>query len=237
MYDVKALRQAVSQATAEKRDQLIKLIKQSPWQSPDFSNEAFYYVFSQYMYCVMYFPQALCNLGWRIEDDDARMPIIQNIWDEHGGGNLQNTHRYMYRRFLRELREKLNLSAEPVQAQTVQAVAQRYVQGWKHMIEQRPLVEALGALGPGCEELTPVLYEYFVQFIRSKADVSSDSLYFFIHHQEIDEEHSNQVWRTIHAVNHDGTNALDTVVAGTLEAIELEHCFWRDVITESQQLA
>ena len=47
----------------------------------------------------------------KIADDQIRMPIVENLWEEHGEGDITRSHRQLYINFLRSL----NLSEQQIE--------------------------------------------------------------------------------------------------------------------------
>ena len=50
----------------------------------------------QYAIYCYHFPRFLAATAANVPDDEARFPIIKNLWEEHGEGNIKKSQRLMY---------------------------------------------------------------------------------------------------------------------------------------------
>src|SRR5215213_4896908 len=53
-------------------------------------------------YCDL-FPKCLAAVAANVPDDHTRFALIENLWEEHGSGDLKESHRALFRRFLKSL--------------------------------------------------------------------------------------------------------------------------------------
>ena len=55
---------------------------------------------SGFFYAVKAFPQMLCRLASMIESPEARLKVVENIWEEHGHGNKSEFHTETFKSYL-----------------------------------------------------------------------------------------------------------------------------------------
>ncbi|MCU1294666.1 MAG: hypothetical protein JWP08_3516, partial [Bryobacterales bacterium] len=57
----------------------------------------------EYQIVSEHFPRNVCAAAALVPTDEARSFLIQNLWDEHGCGDPNRSHRTLYRRFVAAL--------------------------------------------------------------------------------------------------------------------------------------
>lgn len=238
MDKLQSIRDNISQSVAGLRGELLSFIENGEWQKPTFPTRALYYSFAQFWFASKIFPKLLCQLAGRIEEDDLRMPLVKNIWDEHGGGDYKKTHRFLYQNFLREFREKTQLDVDSPLFNTPQAAISSYLSGWIDVMQNQPVACALGALGPGAEEVVPDEFRAMTRLIRSKVPISEEGLTYFVSHETIDESHSSDVWDMLLLLSGGRAEAIpvEHVLSGAKQGVELEIRYWQAVVAEAAQL-
>ncbi|HLX52546.1 MAG TPA: iron-containing redox enzyme family protein [Aquella sp.] len=56
-----------------------------------------------FYHAVKVFPRALAKLAYCIEDSTTRLPVIENLWEEHGKGDISKFHLNTFQQFLYSL--------------------------------------------------------------------------------------------------------------------------------------
>ena len=139
---------------------------------------------SQYAYITAEFPQVLCTLGSRLNSDEARLGVITNLWDEHGQGDIERSHRRMFSRFLR--------AADLVHASEV-AMPTPQTESFRDSVNR---IVAAGSVSEaiGCilffEAVTPSEYAAVINWFRKRTTLELNDLEFWIDHIDHDGRHA-----------------------------------------------
>lgn len=175
----------------------------------------------QYHIYNTYFPRLLGALAANITDDKTRIPIIENLWEEHGSGVLENSHRVLFERFAKSV----GLSAEDlsnVEPLSTTAIC------CEHLLEtcmQDDFITSLGALGPGTEYFTNDEYQIIVDGLSKYDFLSEKDLEFWVVHISLDEDHYAEMLEVIKPWCNTAENR-HKVKVGAKKAIDLEILFW-----------
>ena len=57
----------------------------------------------QYNHYCQAFPRLLAIVARKVPDGETRAPLIKNLWEENGEGNLDKSHRRLFLQFMREV--------------------------------------------------------------------------------------------------------------------------------------
>jgi pyrroloquinoline quinone (PQQ) biosynthesis protein C len=174
-------------------------------------------------YCIycMHFPRFLAAVASNIEDDKYRLPIIKNLWEEHGEGILEKSHRQLYFKFSNALglSQSELLRIEPLISTTI------CVENLMYLCQHAHFVESLGALGPGTEFFTSE--EYFILFegLKQYNYFTEKDLEFWSIHVGLDDEHYGEMMDIlIPLLSHGSYQKM--LQRGAARAVELEIMFW-----------
>lgn len=175
----------------------------------------------QYSIYCNYFPRFLAATASNIPDDKTRMPLIVNLWEEHGEGNIRKSHRLLFHRFAlatglqeEELKDPAPLPTTEICCEHLLDICQDY-----------DFITSLGALGPGTEFFTNEEYKIIVSGLRQYDFLSEEDIEFWTVHMEIDEHHYSDMVEAIRP----WTNKLEyrhLIKTGAKKAIDLEILFW-----------
>lgn len=171
---------------------------------------------SQYYIASKGFPSFLANACAQIEDESLRMAFVQNLWDEHGQGDIKKSHRRLFEIFTEAVDADNN--QEPLDSTLL------YIDTMNNLCSTSSTLFLLGLIGPGVEDITPLEYKILVKSFE-KYGCSKEDLVFFHDHIHHDEFHSQDINKTI-CLALDVNNKIEDVVAGAKEAIKAEHILW-----------
>lgn len=119
-------------------------------------------------------------------DEFAQLVILENLFDEMGGGNLKHTHTELFRRFTRALGiDDDTLEATPPEPET-QAMIETYLDS----SYQYGYLAALGAICFASEGIVNSLYSQLRAGIVGTAPLSKEAMSFFEVHIDLDDEHA-----------------------------------------------
>ncbi|MCO6462350.1 MAG: iron-containing redox enzyme family protein [Saprospiraceae bacterium] len=173
-----------------------------------------------YIYC-SYFPRFLCACAANIPDDNTRMAIIENIWEEHGSGKLSGSHRVLFEKFALSLGLTQNQlkEAHPIPSTLIN------VEYLLNMCQDDSFIKSLGALGPGTEFFTSQEYEKIYRGLQKVDGLTEDDLEFWSVHITLDDHHYSDMLSSIRPWIRDEDDAR-LLKEGAERAIDLEILFW-----------
>ena len=172
------------------------------------------------IYC-NYFPRFLAACAANIPDDATRLPLIENLWEEHGEGVLSKSHRSLYYNFC------IGLGLRPDEIQNAKAIPSThiYVEYMLNLCQEGGFVKALGALGPGTEYFTSHEYKIIFNALQKFEFLDDKTLEFWSTHITLDEDHYAEMINGIKPWLTEESNRL-LFSEGASRAIDLELLFW-----------
>lgn len=175
----------------------------------------------QYHVYNSYFPRLLAAVAANITDDKTRMPIIENMWEEHGSGQLVNSHRVLFEKFASAVgvdKNKLD-EVEPLSTTSICC---------EHLLQtclDDDFITSLGVLGPGTEYFTNDEYLIIQEGLRKYDFLTDEDIYFWTVHISLDEEHYSEMLDAILPWANSPENK-HKIKVGAKKAIDLEILFW-----------
>lgn len=180
----------------------------------------------EYQIVSEHFPRNLCAAAALLPNDEARVFLISNLWDEHGRGDPDRSHRTLYRRFIGALAAA---TEEPRRAPLPSTIA--YVDEMLALCGRRDVAAAVGALCFGVESYTSEQYRRTLEGLEKYHFFAEADLEFFRVHIDHDPRHYSELL--------DIVSLLELVPAhfaslrdGAAEALRLELMMW-DGIAQS----
>lgn len=187
----------------------------------DMSFEQLQYFAIEYAEYCYHFPRFLALTAGNIPDDLTRMPIIENLWEEHGSGKYSGSHRQLYNKFLEALDiDPRTLDKHPKLPDTITCV-----QTLLDMCKNDHFVKSLGALGPGTEFFTNDEYDLIFKGLDKSPYLTQRELRFWKAHISLDVEHYSEMVEALYPYIHDENNC-KLIKEGALKAIRMEQLFW-----------
>lgn len=179
-----------------------------------------YFAIQYKIYCE-HFPRFLSATASNIPDDETRMSLIENLWDEHGNGDIQKSHRKLYYNFCKGL----GLSDLQIKTGKASPPTAIYVEFLLKICQENNYLKSLGALGPGTEFFTSQEYELIYSALNRYDFLDEKSLEFWFVHISLDDDHYNEMLQSI--LNCIKTEAdFQTMKEGAELAVDLELLFW-----------
>lgn len=179
-----------------------------------------YFIEQYYIYCT-YFPRFLAAAAANIPDDKTRMPIVENLWEEHGEGKIELSHRILYEKFALSVGlNKAHLSkVKPLP--TTQICCENLI----NLCHDGHFLESLGALGPGTEFFTNEEYSIVQRGLRKYDFLTEEDIFFWTAHISLDEDHYSEMLEAIRPWAITLENKF-LIKSGAKKAIDLEILFW-----------
>ena len=171
------------------------------------------FVVQQYHYA-RHFPRYLCALLANIQDEQSRLRLIENLFEESGfaGGNGR-THSQIYREMMERM--GIQMDREPIKPTTKALIDTMF----GYCRNANPVV-GMGALCLGAEAIVPHVYSQVVKGFRAVGE-NEENLEFFRLHIECDDDHAFTMLEMIESeLRADGKQLLPLRMAarGTIEA-------------------
>lgn len=179
------------------------------------------YFAEQYSVYCSYFPRFLAAAAANIPDDSTRMPIVENLWEEHGEGKLAKSHRILYNRFARATGLSEAVVKNPKGLPTTLICCENLF----NLCQDGHFLESLGALGPGTEYFTNAEYTKIEAGLKKYEHLTAEDIYFWTVHISLDETHYSEMVGAIAPWSKKLENKF-LIKSGAKKAIDLEILFW-----------
>lgn len=179
-----------------------------------------YFVEQYYIYCT-YFPRFLAAAAANIPDDKTRMPIVENLWEEHGEGKIELSHRILYEKFALSLGLSKEHLANVEPLPTTQICCENLI----NLCHDGHFLESLGALGPGTEFFTNEEYSIIERGLKKYDFLTDEDIHFWTVHISLDEDHYSEMLEAIEPWTEKVENRF-LIKSGAKKAIDLETLFW-----------
>ena len=187
----------------------------------ELNKEQLQYFAGQYgIYC-NYFPRFLAAAASNIPDDHTRLPIVENLWEEHGEGDYTKSHRVLFERFALAT----GLSKEDFHETEAIPTTEICCEHLLDICQDYDFITSLGALGPGTEFFTNTEYSIIKSGLNKYDFLSEEDIEFWTVHISLDEEHYSSMVEAIRP----WTRSLESrhlIKTGAKKAIDLEILFW-----------
>ena len=175
----------------------------------------------QYAIYCYHFPRFLAATAANIPDDKARFPIIKNLWEEHGEGNIEKSHRTLYQNFGKALHLNIgNLASIEALESTTYCVEKLL-----NICQKTHFLESLGALGPGTEFFTSDEYQKVAEGLKKYDFLNKNDILFWTVHISLDETHYSDMINVLIPYIENVENQ-KLIKRGAKQAVALELLFW-----------
>lgn len=175
----------------------------------------------QYSWFCGYFPRSLSALASQVTTDETRLPLIKNLWEEHGEGSVSKCHRVLFEKFMNVLNfsEDNSVNNQPLKS-TIFCVEELF-----KYCSNSNFVRSLGAMGPGTEFFTSEEYIIIVEGLKKYNLFTQEDLEFWTVHIDGDDDHYSDIVMSLVPYLNTEENR-NFVREGAIKAIELEILFW-----------
>lgn len=171
------------------------------------------------IYCG-YFPRFLAAVAANVPDDETRLSLVQNLWEEHGEGNLEYSHRTLFHRFS----AALGVTEEERQLAKPLPSTSQYVTTLFNICSNAHFLEGFGVLSVGGEYYTSEEYTLILSGLKKYDFLSPHDLEFWSVHIDVDEGHYSSMASTLMPWIHSEANRV-LIQQGAKRAVELEILF------------
>lgn len=126
-------------------------------------------------------------------NENTQLVILQNLYDEMGEGDLNQSHPELFRRFTRAL----GMNDETLATQVVTPETRNLISSYLEIPHKYGYLAALGTVCYASEGIVSYLYSQLYKGIIDAASLPKDSLIFFELHIDIDDNHAANLERVI----------------------------------------
>ena len=153
-----------------------------------------------------------------ISSEEIKMPIVKNIWDEFGNGDIAKSHRNLLKIFIK---------ATGSATENIIALesTKKYINSISNLYSTWSEIEILSALSAGCESLTIEQYKIIIKPLINIYSFKSDDLVFFTEHIYHDPYHTAEIVSVLNQYLTDNENMSKAIMSAN-NAIKTEACFW-----------
>lgn len=141
-----------------------------------------------YKFCHQ-FPSFLAMALASCPQEDARIVIGENLWEELGEGDPDRAHAALFRRFTRAL----GVSDEQLAAMPALPETTGLIETYRTLSERFGVLGILGALCYASEGIVGVLYSQIQAGLLRASEFDSDALMFFAVHIHVDDGHADKL--------------------------------------------
>lgn len=174
------------------------------------------------LYTAVY-PICLANVIAQIDSEQIRLPLVKNLWEEHGRGNPSRGHRLMMATFVSSVRRAYELSEIDPET-TISPTTRAAIEELKTVTREQGPHRGVGALL--ALELTNVSQVNIMRnrlLIDAPKDVDQKYL---AEHEELDSGHAAEMGCVADGLIHNSWD-LEETVAGALTAVGADIIFWQ----------
>ncbi|MFS0862462.1 TenA family transcriptional regulator [Fredinandcohnia sp. 179-A 10B2 NHS] len=141
---------------------------------------------------VLYFPRFLSAILTNMSDYRMRMPLVENLFEEHGKMNEKYVHSVTYKEFLKGIgvSDSEIEESEPI----IPVIA--YNRALTDLCLHYHYLEGLAALGV-IEEIVARVSPIVGQFAKHNYGSENKSLVHFTDHEVLDVQHANEIYEVV----------------------------------------
>lgn len=143
----------------------------------------------QIYHVVEYFPRFLAAILTSIPDYVLRMPLVENLFEEHGRMNVKLVHLETYKQFL----YGIGVTREEITASKPDIPVIAYTRAVTDLCLHHPYEEGLGALGV-IEEIVARVSPIVARYALAHYSKEKGSLVHFTDHETLDVAHANEIY-------------------------------------------
>lgn len=157
-------------------------------KSLDFSQSELYEIAERFYHVIYNFPRFLAAVIANWDDTIERMPLVENLFEEHGRMDLKKIHVHTYLDYLKEM----GLDIKKIQSSKPSPAVISYVRSVLNSCSQEKPLEALGVIGI-IEDIVHRVSAIVGQTTKeNRKDITEVS--HFGEHEVLDDQHSKEIY-------------------------------------------
>jgi pyrroloquinoline-quinone synthase len=141
---------------------------------------------------VLHFPRFLSAILTNLPDYKVRMPLVENLFEEHGRLNEQYVHSQTYKQFLLGI----GLTENTIRQSEASIPVIAYNRAITDLCLHHPFIEGLAALGV-IEEIVARVSPVIGAYAQNKFSGNSESLFHFTSHETLDVSHERELYELV----------------------------------------
>jgi pyrroloquinoline-quinone synthase len=167
----------------------------------------------------------------RCPDEEVRLVVAENLWEEMGEGDAERCHAALFRRFTRAI----GISDAELHAAPILPGTQRLIDTYVGLADRYGYIGALGAVCYASEGIVSSLYRAILTGIEGAVPVPREALAFFDVHLVVDTGHADKLERVVNPRVKTAEQA-HRVRAAIREAMDARVAFFDDVDADGRAM-
>lgn len=164
----------------------------------EFSPEQRKEIALQIYHVVLYFPRFLSAILTNMSDYRMRMPLVENLFEEHGKMNEKYVHSETYKQFL----VGIGITEQEIKESKPSIPVIAYNRALTDLCLHYHYLEGLAALGV-IEEIVARVSPLVGNFAKNTFGSENQSLVHFTDHEVLDVQHANEIYEVV-ALGYEG---------------------------------
>jgi pyrroloquinoline-quinone synthase len=163
-------------------------------QDGSLTREQFVETQTQFFFAVVFFSRPMAALAGRVPRAELRLPLLQNVSDEHGGGRLKLSHE----RTFFELLSRLGVTAPEIEQRALWPEVRAFNTALAGLCVLDDTFTALAALGM-IEDLFAGVSSQLGRGIVARGWLPVDQVVHYATHEKLDEDHAEGFYAGLYA--------------------------------------
>lgn len=165
----------------------------------------------------------------RCPDEEVRLVVAENLWEELGEGEADNIHAALFRKFT----QALGISDEELHAAPILPGTERLIETYLGLADKYGYLAALGAVCYASEGIVHSLYRSLVNGIENAIPVERSAMIFFDVHLTVDTGHADALERVVNP-RVTTPEQSDKVRQAIRDCMDARVCFFDDVDAQAR---
>ena len=199
-----------------------------------FTQESLAATTEQYWSLTESFVSILCVAISSLPSDSARLPLVKNLWDEHGEGDIKRGHRILYQDFVDGVERSLKSREKTLKIKNSNLHTDLYLSGMKSLCATSNSSAIVGIMA-FCEAIASyqcnAILKALIEFDKNEFAIGNSSSEFWVEHVEHEPVHVREVLEIIDQLE---LFDLEQFIRGATQSMMLEKVFWQGVLEEYQ---
>ncbi|SFV69047.1 Alternative dihydrofolate reductase 3 [hydrothermal vent metagenome] len=188
----------------------------------EYTEEGSKFILSQFWKIVMPFTAAICKLMGNAPDIKSRFMLMDNLYEEMGGDNINVCHPFLYIKML----ESIGISKIDLDLQDTISSIRILNDAIFDAVENKSFAVGCAWLGYGGELTIPNNFSYLVTGIKASFGDKVD-MEFWGRHGERDQEHSNDATTVLAMNTNDGEYS--ELKQSVIDSLNIRHQIWNEL--------
>lgn len=188
-----------------------------------FSEQQIKFIGLQIYHVVLHFPRFLAAILSNIHDFKTRMPLVENLFEEHGRLNIAYVHSETYKTFLKGI----GITEDEIKNSRPSIPVIAYNRAVTDLCLHHSFIEGLSALAV-IEEIVARVSPLIGSYAKRAFTQQKESLFHFTSHETLDIEHAREIYELVDA--HANEHNIETIRQGMELGMYYHRRMYSDII-------